>query len=81
MPKHHPYSRREFRRRLIIWLRRNLKLVSALSIGLVVLIAFTTGLLLATWPNTAFGWWLLGALQTGMVAAYLAPASHGVSRT
>ena len=71
MPKHHPYSRREFRRRLIIWLRRNLRLVAALTLGLVVTIAFITGLLLVTWPDTAFKWWLLGALQTGMVAAYL----------
>jgi len=71
MPKHHPYSRREFRRRLIVWLRRNLRLVAALGIGLVVVIAFITGLLLATWPDTAFKWWLLGAVQAGMVAAYL----------
>lgn len=71
MPKHHPYSRREFRRRLLMWLRRNLRLVAALGIGLIVVIAFATGLLLATWPDTAFRWWLLGSLQTGMVAAYL----------
>lgn len=71
MPKHHPYSRREFRGRLIIWLRRNLRLVATLGIGLVVLLAFITGLLLVTWPDTALKWWLLGSLQTGMVAAFL----------
>ncbi|MEO5664192.1 MAG: hypothetical protein ABIR39_12990 [Nocardioides sp.] len=42
-----------------------------LTIGLVVLLAFITGLLLVTWPDTGFKWWLLGALQTGAVGAYL----------
>jgi hypothetical protein len=71
MPKHHPYSRLEFRRRLGVWLRRNLKLVAGLTVGLFVSIAIIVGVLLATMPATAFMWWLLGALPAAMVAAYL----------
>jgi hypothetical protein len=71
MSKHHPYSRREFRRRLGVWLRRNLRLVAGLTVGLVALIAVVTGLLLATMPASAFRSWLLGALQTGTIAVYL----------
>lgn len=71
MPKHHPYSRHEFRRRLRAWLRRNFKLVAGTTVGLIACVAFVTGLLLATMPASAFMSWFLGALQTGMVAAYL----------
>ena len=71
MSKHHPFSRREFRRRLIIWLRRNLRLIAALTIGMVVMITIVSGLLLVTLPDTDFKWWLIGTLQTGTVAAYL----------
>jgi hypothetical protein len=71
MPKHHPYSRLEFRRRLGIWLQRNLKLVAGLTIGLFVSIALVVGLLLAAMPTSALTWWLLGALPTALVAAYL----------
>jgi Nuclease-related domain len=70
MPTNHPYSRREFRRRLRDWLRRNLKLIALLTIGLVALIAVITSLVLATGPASPFTWWLLGVLQTGMVATY-----------
>lgn len=71
MPKHHPYSRREFRRRLRVWLRRNLRLLVAVTIGLFGMVAALTGILLATMPASPFTWWLLGALQIGMFAAYL----------
>ncbi|MGE3379299.1 MAG: hypothetical protein AB7I40_13590 [Nocardioides sp.] len=71
MSKHHPYSRLEFRRRLRFWLRRNLKLVAGFTVGLFVSIAIVVGVLLATMPATALMWWLLGALPTAMVAAYL----------
>lgn len=71
MPKHHPYSRLEFRRRLSVWLWRNLKLVAALTIGLFASIALIVGVLLATMPASAFMWLLLGALPTAMVATYL----------
>lgn len=71
MPKHHPYSRREFRRRLGVWLRRNLKLVVGVAMGCLGLVAVVTALLLATMAESSFRSWLLGALQIGMLAAYL----------
>lgn len=71
MPKHHPYSRVEFRRRLSVWLRHNLTLVAGLTIGLLVAIALIVAVLLVTMPASPFMWWLLGALPTAMVAAYL----------
>lgn len=69
--KHHPYSRREFRRRLSVWLQRNVKIVGALTIGLLASIALIVGVLLVTMPASALMWWLLGALPTLMIAAYL----------
>lgn len=71
MPNHHPYSRREFRRRLGVWLRRNLKLVAGVAVGFLGVVAFVTGLLLATMAESSFRSWLLGAIQIGMLAAYL----------
>lgn len=71
MPKHHPYSRLEFRRRLRSWLSRNRRLFALLTGGLVGLFTFITLLLLATMPASPFRWWLLGTLQTAVVAAYL----------
>lgn len=71
MPKHHPYSRREFRRRLGVWLRRNLKLVVGVAVGCLGLVAIVTALLLITMAESSFRSWLLGAFQTGMLAAYL----------
>ena len=71
MPKHHPYSRLKFRRRWGVWLRRNVKLVAGFTIGLVAFLALMVALLLATMPASGFTWWLLGALPTATVAAYL----------
>ena len=71
MPKHHPYSRIEFRRRFSAWIRRNLMLVVGLTVGLLVLIAFIVSMLLATMPRSAFMWWLLGALPTAVIAVYV----------
>lgn len=71
MPKHHPYSRREFRRRLGVWLRQNLKLMAAVTAGLLGLVAVVTALILATMAESSFRSWLIGAFQIGMLAAYL----------
>ena len=71
MPKHHPYSRLEFRRRLRVWLRRNLKLVTGFAIGLFALIGLVVTIVLAAMPASPFSWWLLGALPTAMIALYL----------
>lgn len=71
MTKHHPYSRLEFRQALRIWSRRNLRLLAVVSAAMVMLIAVTSVLVLLTQPVSPFRWWLLGALQTGLVAVYL----------
>ena len=71
MPKHQPYSRLEFRRRLKAWILRNVKLVGAVTVGLIASIALVVALLLLAAPSSPFSWWLLGALPTAMVAAYL----------
>lgn len=71
MLKHHPYSRLEFRRRFGLWLQCNRKLVTGLTVGLFASIALIAGVLLAVMPASALMWWLLGALPTAMVAAYL----------
>ena len=71
MPKHQPYSRLEFRRRLKVWILRNVKLVGAVTVGLIASIALVVGLLLLAAPGSRLSWWLLGAVPTGMVAAYL----------
>ena len=71
MTKPHPYSRRVFRRRLGAWLIGNLKLVAGLAVGLAALVAFVTVLLLVTMVESSFRSWLLGAIQVGMLAAYL----------
>jgi hypothetical protein len=71
MPKHQPYSRLEFRRRLRAWIMRNIKLVGALTVGLLASIAFIVSLVLLASPDSRLSWWVLGALPTAMVAAYL----------
>lgn len=70
MTKHHPYSRLEFRRRLRAWLGRNTKVITGFTVGLVALLTIVTGLFLMM-PRTGFTWWLIGSVQTGVVAAYL----------
>lgn len=71
MPKHQPYSRLEFRRRLKAWIMRNVKLVGAVTAGLIASIALVVGILLLTAPSSRLSWWLLGALPTAMTAVYL----------
>ncbi len=71
MGKYKPYSRREFRRRLIDWIRQNVKLVVLLTVGMFTLFVFETVLLAAVVQPTAVSWWLLGLLQAALVAAYL----------
>ena len=71
MPKHQPYSRLEFRRRLKAWILRNVQLVGAVTVGLIASIALVVGPLLLAAPDSRLSWWLLGAVPTAMVAAYL----------
>ena len=46
-------------------------MVTVFTVGAVTVFAFITVLLLQTMPPTSFTWWLLGAMQAGVVAAYL----------
>ncbi len=71
MTKYKPYSRREFQRRLSVWLQRNLRLVAALTLGLIGLLAVVTVLLVVVATPTAFTWWLLGVFQAGMIGGLL----------
>src|SRR3954470_24452916 len=71
MVRYHPYSRRVFRRRLLLWIRRNLALVVALTIGVLALVAGLTVFLAVVLTPSAFTWWVLGLSQATMIAAYL----------
>lgn len=71
MSRFKPYSRREFRRRFTSWAKLNLKLVLLLTVGGITLVAVETLLLASLGSHSAFSWWMLGVLQTGVVAAYL----------
>lgn len=71
MPQHQPYSRRELRQRRGAWARRNAKLLTIFTAGALVLFAFITVLFVKAMPSTGFTWWLMGVVQTGLVAAYL----------
>ncbi|TYL55290.1 NERD domain-containing protein [Nocardioides sp. BGMRC 2183] len=46
-------------------------MLSILTLGLVVLLAFETALILTLVPDGSFRWWFLGALQTALVAIAL----------
>ena len=70
MSRYSPYSRREFRRRRLYWVKRNLRLVLGLTGGLLGLLILEGLLLLGISKPTAFSWWLLGALQATALAAY-----------
>jgi hypothetical protein len=69
--KYKPYSRREFRRRFVSWVRRNIQLVAGLTAGLLLILAFETFVLVGVGTSGPVSWWLLGAVQAGMVALYL----------
>lgn len=71
MTKYKPYSRRELRRRLVRWVRSNIQLIAGLSAGLVLLLAVETFLLVGVGTPGPGSWWLLGAVQVGVVALYL----------
>ena len=71
MSRFKPYSRREFRRRFTSWAKLNSKLVLTLTVGVITLVAVEPLLLTTLGSHSAFSWWMLGVLQTGVVAAYL----------
>lgn len=71
MTKYKRYSRRVLRRRLVRWVKNNLQLIARLSVGLVLLLAVETFLLVGVGTPGPGSWWLLGAVQVGVVALYL----------
>lgn len=71
MTKYQPFSRREFRRRLLQWSRRNLLLIALLTAGVVGLLTLEFFLFTVVMTPNAFTWWLLGVLQTTLVAVLL----------
>lgn len=71
MVKYMPYSRREFRRRFTTWLLHNRGLLAVLTAAMVGLLALVSFLFIALATPSALTWWLLGALQSGLVLAYV----------
>jgi hypothetical protein len=69
--KFKPYPRREFRRRFAGWAGRNAWLITGLTAGLTVLLVVETLLLVGVGTPGPMSWWLLGAMQAGMIAIYL----------
>ena len=70
MAKFAPYSRHELRRSLIEWVKRNIKVVLVATAGAIALICIESVVLLRLVPDTAFKWYLLGAVHVGVIAAF-----------
>lgn len=71
MAKFSPYPRREYGRLFRSWARRNLKALALVGVGVTVLLAVETALIVLVVPASSFRWWLLGALQAAIVAVGL----------
>jgi hypothetical protein len=71
MAKFAPYSRHELRRSRIEWGKGNVKVVVVVTAGAVALICFESVLLIRLVPDTAFKWYLLGAVHVGVIAAFV----------
>jgi hypothetical protein len=71
LTKFRPYSSREFRRRFLEWVGRNLRTVSVLSAGTSGLLVALTLLLLVLMPASGFKWYALGTIHVGVIAVYL----------
>lgn len=71
MAKFSPYPRREYGRLFRAWARRNLKALAVVGVGVIVLLAIETVLIVLFVPASSFRWWLLGALQAAIVAVGL----------
>lgn len=70
MGKFDPYSRRELRRLRAVYLRRNRALVVIAVVVLAALLAFETFVIMFVLSGPV-GWYLLGAVHAGLVAAGL----------
>jgi hypothetical protein len=71
MVKFAPYSRHELRRSRIEWVKRNVKVVIAVTVGAVALICIESVLLVRLVPDTAVKWYLLAAVHVGVIAAFV----------
>jgi hypothetical protein len=71
MARFSPYPRREYSRIFRSWARRNLKALALVGVGVIVLLAIETVLIVVLMPASSFRWWLLGALQAAIVAVGL----------
>lgn len=71
MARFAPYSHREFRRSLIVWLKRNRKVVTGICAAAVVLLCLESVLLVQLVPSTPFKWYLLGAVHVGVIGAFV----------
>lgn len=71
MTRFSPYPRRAYSALFRGWARRNLNLMALVGIGVVALLAFETALMVLFVPSSGLRWWLLGTLQTTVVAVAL----------
>lgn len=78
MGKFDPYSRRELRRLRGAYLRRNRRVVAAITAGFAVLLAFETIVVRYVLSGPA-SWYLLGVVHAGLVAAALICRTRAIS--
>lgn len=71
MTRFSPYPRRAYAALFRSWARRNMRLMALFGVGVGTLLVFETAVMVLFVPAGAFRWWLLGALQTAVVAAAL----------
>lgn len=71
MRKFSPYPRRAYSDLFKAWRRRNAKLLAVAAAVTLVLLIVETVLILQLLPDSDFKWWVLGALQTALVAVVL----------
>jgi hypothetical protein len=68
--KFEPYSRRELQRRRRTWLRRNRGVVALVAVGILVILAVGSAIVVTTMTGP-FSWYALGLIHAGLVAAGL----------
>lgn len=71
MPKYLPFSRRELRSRFATWAKKNWRTIGIFGVGLLLLLALETYLLLGLGERTAWKWYVLGIVHAGVIAAFL----------
>lgn len=71
MARFNPYPRRAYNDLFKAWARRNTKLLGLATAMTLVLLAFETALILTFVRQHDFRWWILGVLQTAVIAVAL----------